>query len=118
MATIPQIQKGFTAFVDNHVAGAYTGIEKVLILGASALLAANFPNIVKMYANHPIVAAFGVYNAESGTVDVDALYNAFVPHMGADKIPISLPKMGDINLGTIKLGKQEIDTLYRYIKEA
>lgn len=118
MATIPQIQKGFAAFVDNHVAGAYTGIDKAIVLGASALLAANFPNIVKMYGSHPFVAALGVYNAEGGSVDVDALYNALVPHMGADKIPITIPKMGSINLGTIKLGKEEIDALVRYIKEA
>lgn len=59
-----------------------------------------------------------MYNAEAGFIDIDALYNAFVPHMGAEKIPITLPKIGSINLGTIKLGKEEIDALVRYIKEA
>lgn len=118
MATIPQIQKGFAAFVDNHVAGAYTGIDRAIVLGAATLLAANFPNVVKMYGNHPVVTALGVYNSEGGSVDIDALYNAFVPHMGAEKIPITIPKMGSINLGTIKLGKEEIDALVRYIKEA
>jgi len=58
------------------------------------------------------VAALGVYNPEAGTIDIDALYNAFVPHMGADKFPVTIPK-----IGTIKLGKQEIDILCRYIKE-
>ena len=113
MATVTQIQKGFAAFVDNYVAGAYTGIEKAIVLGASTLLAANFPNIVKEYSNHPMVAALGIYNRETGFVDMDALYNAFVPHMGADKFPVTIPK-----IGTIKLGKQEIDILCRYIKEA
>lgn len=113
MATIGQIQRGVARFVDGHLAGAFTGWQKALVVGGSTLLAANMPNLVKVYGAHPMVAALGVYNAEAGTIDVDALYNAFVPHMGTDKIPITVPKVG-----TIKLGKEELDALYRYIKEA
>ena len=113
MATIGQIQRGVARFVDGHLAGAFTGWQKALVVGGSTLLAANMPNLVKVYGAHPMIAALGVYNAEAGTIDVDALYNAFVPHMGTDKIPITVPKVG-----TIKLGKEELDALYRYIKEA
>ena len=113
MATIGQIQRGVARFVDGHLAGAFTGWQKALVVGGSTLLAANMPHLVKVYGAHPMVAALGVYNAEAGTIDVDALYNAFVPHMGTDKIPITVPKVG-----TIKLGKEELDALYRYIKEA
>ena len=118
MATIQQIQVGFAKFVDNHVAAAYSGIEKAVVLGGSALLAANLPKLIKMYGSHPTVAMLGVYNAETGHIDVDALRNAFVPNMGAEKIPIALPKLGSMDLGTIKLGAGEIDTLVRYIKES
>ena len=113
MATIGQIQRGVARFVDGHLAGAFTGWQKALVVGGSTLLAANMPNLVKVYGAHPMVAALGVYNHEAGTIDVDALYNAFVPHMGTDKIPITVPKVG-----TIRLGKEELDALYRYIKEA
>ena len=118
MATIQQIQKGFTRFVDEQVAGAYSGVEKAIVLGGCTLLAANLPNIAKMYGPHPFVAALGVYSPENGEVDLDAVYNAFVPHIAGDKLPIRLPKMGSMDLGTIKIGKEEIDTLIRYIKEA
>ncbi len=117
MATVQQIQKGITIFVDRHVAGAYSGIEKAIVLGGSTLLANNLPNIIKVYGAHPMVGALGLYNAETGAVDIDALYNAFVPHMGNEKIPVTLPSMGSINLGTIKIGKEEIDALVRYIRE-
>lgn len=113
MATIGQIQRGVARFVDGHLAGAFTGWQKALVVGGSTLLAANMPALVKVYGAHPMVAALGVYNPEAGTIDVDALYNAFVPYMGTDKIPITVPKVG-----TIKLGKEELDALYRYIKEA
>ena len=113
MATITQIQKGFGRFIDSHIAGAFEGWQKAIVVGSAALLAANFPNLVKVYGAHPIVAALGVYNPEAGTVDIDTVYKAFVPNMGSDKIPVSIPK-----IGTIRIGKEEIDILMRYIKEA
>ena len=118
MVNINQIQKGFAKFIDNDVAVAYSGIEKAIILGGSTLLAANLPNIVTTYANNPVISALGVYHATTGAVDIDALYNAFVPNMGAEKIPVTLPKIGKMDLGTIKIGKDEIDTLMKYIKES
>ena len=113
MVTISQIQKGFVRFVDNEVAAAFTGWQKAVVAGAAGLLAANFPNLVNTYTSHPIVAALGVYDPQSGTVNIDSLYSAFVPKLGAEKIPISIPK-----IGTIKMGQPEIDVLMRYIKEA
>lgn len=113
MVTIDQIQRGVVRFVDNHVANAFTGWHKAIVAGATALLAANFPNIVKVYSEHPFVAALGVYDAQSGLVNIDAVYNAFVPQLGMDKIPVTIPKVG-----TIKLGREEFDIIMRYIKEA
>ena len=113
MVTISQIQKGFVRFVDNEVAAAFTGWQKAVVAGAAGLLAANFQNLVNTYTSHPIVAALGVYDPQSGTVNIDALYSAFVPKLGAEKIPISIPK-----IGTIKMGQPEIDVLMRYIKES
>lgn len=113
MATVAQIQRGFTRFVDNHLSGAFEGWQKAVVIGGATLLAANVPNLVRTYGSSPFVAALGVYNPEAGTVDIDALYNAFVPNMGADKLPIAIPR-----IGTIKLGREDIDVLVRYIKEA
>lgn len=113
MVNTAQIQRGFTRFVDEHVAVAFTGWQQAVVAGGAALLAANMPNIVKVYGELPIVAAMGVYDSTSGNVNIDALYNAFAPKLGADKIPLSIPK-----IGTIRLGREEIDILMRYIKEA
>lgn len=112
MVTISQIQRGFALFVDNEIAAALGGWQKAVLAGAAGLLAANFPNLVKVYGAHPFVAALGIYDANSGTVNIDALYNAIVPKLGAEKIPLTIPK-----IGTIKMGQPEIDTLMRYIKE-
>lgn len=112
MANLTQIQRGFTLFVDNEVAPAFDGWKKAVVAGGAGLIASNMPNLVKVYGSHPVVAALGVYDAASGNVNIDALYNAFVPKLGAEKIPIPIPK-----IGTIRIGQAEIDTLMRYIKE-
>ena len=113
MASISQIQRGFVSFVDNEVAPAFDGWKKAVVAGGAALVATNMPNLVKVYGGHPIIAALGVYDPASGNVNIDSLYNAFVPKLGAEKIPLAIPK-----IGTIKMGQPEIDTLMRYIKEA
>lgn len=113
MATIKQVQDGFVKFIDGHLSGAFEGWQRAIVVGGATLLAASAPNLIKVYGNNPVVAAMGVYNHEAGTVDIDKLYNAFVPNLGNDKIPVTIPK-----IGTIKLGKEDIDILVRYIKEA
>lgn len=113
MVTIEQVQRGFTRFVDGHITTAFDGWQRAIVGGAAGLLAANFPNLVKTYGSHPMVAALGVWDAETGRIDIDSLYDAFVPQLGMDKIPVNIPKVG-----TIKLGRDEFDTLMRYIKEA
>ena len=113
MATIAQVQRGFALFIDNEIAAAFDGWQKAIVAGCGGLLASNFPKLANTYANHPLVVGMGVFDPASGNINIDTLYNAFVPKMGADKIPISIPK-----IGTIKLGREEIDTLMRYIKEA
>lgn len=113
MATIKQVQTGVARFVDDYVAGAFNGWQKAVVVGGATLLTASIPNLINIYASNPIVAALGVYSPDSGFIDIDKLYNAFVPHLGNDKIPVTIPK-----IGTLKFGKEEIDIIVRYIKEA
>ena len=113
MANLTQIQRGFAMFIDNEVAAAFDGWQKAVVGGAAALFASNIPNLMKVYGKNQIVVAMGIYDAASGNVNIDALYNAFAPKLGNDKIPITIPK-----IGTIKMGRDELETLMRYIKEA
>ena len=113
MATIPQIQRGFTRFVDLHLAGAFDGWQKAVVVGGATLLSLNMPQLVATYGQHPVVAALGIYNPAAGSIDIDTLYTAFVPHLGGDKLPIPIPKVG-----TIKIGKEEIDLIVKYRKES
>lgn len=112
MVNISQIQRGSARFVDEQIAPHFSGWQKAVVAGGAALLAANLPNIASTYAASPLIGALGVMDA-NGNVNIDALYNAFVPKLEGDKIPVTIPR-----IGTIKLGREELDLLVRYIKEA
>lgn len=112
MVTISQIQKGFVLFVDNEIATAFNGWQKAVVAGFCGLVASNLPQLMKTYGTNPLIAALGLIDYDRGCVNIDALYDAFIPQLGNEKIPITIPK-----IGTIKLGREEFDALVMYIKE-
>lgn len=113
MATIQQIQTGAARFIDNELLPSFTGWQKVLVGGGTGLLLKNLPNTLDALAASPMAAALGVYNAQNGTVDIDALAGAFLPQMGADALPIAIP--GGV---VVRLTRGDFEKLIRYIKEA
>lgn len=113
MMPIANVQAGLARFIDRSLAPSLSGWDRVLIAGAGGILTAKLPNIISQYADHPMVKALGIYDKENGLVDVDALYNAVKPYMGTDALPVKIPGIGI----TLKLGRQDIDTLYAYIQE-
>lgn len=113
MVTMDKVQQGIALFIDRELIPSLTGWDKVLVGGAAGLLAANLPRIAAQYAAHPMVAALGVYDPNVNQVDIDAVYKAAAPYIGAEPLPVKLPMLGM----TIKMGKREIDALYRYIME-
>lgn len=113
MIPLENVQSGIAKFIDREIAPSLSGWDRVLVAGAGGLLTARIPNIIGQYADHPILKALGVYDKERNMVDVDALYNAAKPYIGAEPMPVKIPvvKM------TMKIGKKELDTLYEYIQE-
>ena len=112
MTTISQIQQGAARFLDAELLPSFTGWQKVLVGGGAGLLLKNLPQTSAALAQNPMVAALGVYNAQNGTVDIDALANAFLPQMGTDALPVIIP--GGV---TVRLTRADFEKLIRYIKE-
>lgn len=113
MIPLENVQAGIVKFIDREIAPSLSGWDRVLIAGAGGLLAAKLPSIIAQYADNPVLKAMEIYDQEHGMVDVDALYNAAKPYIGTEPMPIKIPvvKM------TMKVGKKELDTLYKYIQE-
>lgn len=110
MVTMEKVQRGLAAFIDRELIPSLSGWDKVLVGGCAGLAVAKLP---QMIAQYPIVATLGVYDTENNRVDIDALYQAIVPYIGTEALPVKFPMLGI----TVKMGRAEIDTLYKYIKE-
>lgn len=110
---IEMMQSGLAKFIDREVVPSLSGWDKVLVGGGGGLLAAKLPQMIEKYAEHPMISALGVYDKDSGEVDVDALYQAAVPYLGTETLPIKIPLVGI----TIKVGRRELDSLCAYLRE-
>ena len=111
MVRMDQVQRGLAAFLDRELIPSLSGWDKVLVGGGAGILTARLPQMISQY---PVAATLGLYDAANNQVDIDSLYQAVTPYIGAEALPLKIPMLGI----TVKIGKQEIDALYRYIKEA
>lgn len=111
MVAMEKVQRGLAAFIDRELIPSLSGWDKVLVGSGAGLAVAKLPQIIIQY---PIISALGVYDKEANNLDIDALYKAITPYIGTEPLPVKIPILGI----TVKMGKPEIDALYRYIKEA
>lgn len=114
MVNIAQVQQGVVRFVDAEIVPSLSATERLVVGGGIGLVAAKLPALMEPYANNPFISTLGLYDPEHEEVDIDALYNAVKPYIGADPIPVTVPFIGL----KLKFTQREFDTLYRYIKEA
>lgn len=112
MTTIDQIMRGASRFADTEVIphlptgkGIAAGVALTLAMegGKQQLLALR---------EHPAVKMMGVMD-EEGKVDLDRLYSAARPKLDGQKLPVSIPLIGEL-----KFDVNDLDKLYKYIREA
>lgn len=118
MVTITQAQTGILQFVERDIAPNLSMMERIVVGGAINLVSGKLPALIDHYMGGKFFSALEVYDKERGTLDIDALYNAIKPYLGADPIPVpvKVPGIGvDLNL---KFTQRDVDALYKYIKEA
>lgn len=112
MVTIDQAMRGAAKFADNEIIphlptgkGIGAGIALALIMdgGKSRILALK---------DHPSVQMMGIMDAE-GNIDLDRLYNAARTRFDGQKLPVTVPIIGELRFDV-----SDLDKLYRYIQEA
>ena len=112
MVTIDQAMRGVAQYADNEIIphlptgkGIGAGIALTLIMdgGKSRILALK---------DHPAVQMMGVMD-EGGNIDLDRLYNAARPRFDGQKLPVTVPIIGELRFDV-----GDLDKLYRYIQEA
>lgn len=112
MVTIDQAMRGAAKYADNEIIphlpagkGIGAGIALALIMdgGKSRILALK---------DHPAVQMMGIMD-EDGNIDLDRLYNAARPRFDGQKLPVTVPIIGELRFDV-----GDLDKLYRYIQEA
>ena len=112
MVTIDQAMRGVAQYADNEIIphlptgkGIGAGIALALIMdgGKSRILALK---------DHPAVQMMGVMD-EAGNIDLERLYNAARPRFDGQKLPVTVPIIGELRFDV-----SDLDKLYRYIQEA
>ncbi|MBP3699311.1 MAG: hypothetical protein J6J01_07545 [Oscillospiraceae bacterium] len=114
MVTIAQAQQGIAAFIEKEIVPQLTGFEKIVVGAGGGLLTAKLPELMDKIADHPMLSVLDIYNKKTGEMDIDAIYNAVEPYIGAEPFSLKVPVVGI----TMKMGRQEIRELYDYIKRA
>lgn len=112
MVTIDQAMRGVAQYAENEIIphlptgkGIGAGIALALIMdgGKSRIIALK---------DHPAVQMMGIMDAE-GNIDLDRLYNAARPRFDGQKLPVTVPIIGELRFDV-----GDLDKLYRYIQEA
>lgn len=112
MVTIDQAMRGVAQYADNEIIphlptgkGIGAGIALALIMdgGKSRILALK---------DHPAVQMMGIMD-EEGNIDLDRLYNAARPRFDGQKLPVTVPIIGELRFDV-----GDLDKLYKYIQEA
>lgn len=112
MVTIDQVMRGAMRFADQEIIphlptgkGIGAGIALALIMDGGK------DRLMKL-REHPAVQIMGVVD-EAGNIDIDRLYNAARPKMDGQKLPVTVPILGELRFDV-----GDLDKLYRYIREA
>ena len=112
MVTIDQAMRGVAQYADNEIIphlptgkGIGAGIALALILDGGK-------NRILALKDHPAVQMMGVMDAD-GNIDLDRLYNAARPRFDGQKLPVTVPIIGELRFDV-----SDLDKLYRYIQEA
>ena len=111
MVTIDQAMRGAAKFADNEIIphlptgkGIGAGIMLALIMEGSR------EKILALREN-PAVKMMQIFD-DAGNIDLDKLYNAARPRFDGQKLPITVPIIGELRFDV-----SDLDKLYRYIQE-
>ena len=112
MISIDQLMRGVSRFADLEIIphlptgkGIGAGIALALLMdgGKARML---------QLREHPAVQLMGIMD-EQGSIDLDRLYSAARPKVDGQKLPVTIPIIGELRFDV-----SDLDKLYKYIQEA
>lgn len=112
MATLNQIQSGILRYIESDLMPHLDGLKKIGLGVYTTLAAGNITSMLISYKSHPAVKMLDIID-DSDQVDIDRLYDAILPYYAnGEKSTMLIPLIGEFIIN-----KNDIDKLYKYIKE-
>lgn len=115
MVSIDKIERGAAAFLDRELIPhmPLDSGKRVLVGVGASLLLKGYIQKLHTAKDNEIVAGAGLFD-EFGNVDVDKIRAALMERMPDEgmQFDLQIPLLGPVSL---KFGRADVDTLYRYI---
>ena len=112
MISIDQLMRGVTRFADLEIIPHLPTGKGIGAGIALALLMDGGKARILQLREHPAVQLMGIMD-EQGNVDLDRLYSAARPKVDGQKLPVTIPIIGELRFDV-----NDLDKLYKYIQEA
>lgn len=112
MVSVDQLMRGVARFADLEVIPHLPTGKGIGAGIALALLMDGGKARILQLREHPAVQLMGIMD-EGGNVDLDRLYSAARPKVDGQKLPVTIPIIGELRFDV-----NDLDKLYKYIQEA
>lgn len=109
--TIDQAMRGALRYADNEIIPHLPTGKGIAAGIALALIADGGREQLLALCKHPAIQLMQIMD-DDGNVDIDRLYNAARPKLDGQRLPITIPVIGELRFDT-----NDLDRLYQYLQE-
>ena len=111
MVTYNQVVNGMTKYIDQEIINKIQGLPRWGLGAVSGIALSRGNNIFNTLKTNPIVKMLEVID-ENDMIDIDTIYTEIRKQAEKSPATFNVPM-----IGTITLTKDDVDKLYRLIKE-
>lgn len=114
MVSTDKAVRGLVNYLNNEFLTnlSANGWQRPLAATVIGLSQKNVENLINTYKTKPMLVAIGVFD-EYGNIDIDAVKNEFLNHIGSEGMRIDIALIGGVTFH-----KNDIEKLYAYIMNA
>lgn len=111
MVTLNQVRNGLARYIDNELCPMLTGWKKWTFGAGAALWLSNITETFNHLKADSTIQMLGVID-DGDMIDLEKLYGVFYEQAQKGAVTFDLPVVGSLTVN-----KDDVERLYRYIKE-
>ena len=111
MVTYNQVVNGMSRYIDQEIVNKMQGWQRWALGAGAGIMMNKGTNMFNAFKAHPVVKMLEVID-ENGMIDIDTIYAELRKQAEKGSATFDAPM-----IGTITLTKDDVDKLYRLIKE-